>query len=160
MKSSVAKPPGVPSTPPCCRLRGVQGSKPRFFTHFFSLLSLDVRFVFLNKHATITQTRFQCTSIQLLVTAVIMRLKMKDERCQLSNSLWTAKQPELPSGQQTKLSQDPANCCFDHFNANFPTYDKSWNPCKQCPDCSRQRAHGGGSWIPVFGFCISDFMEG
>lgn len=63
---------------------------------------------------------------------------IKDKTCQLSNSLWTGNQPELPSGQLINLSQDPTNCCFDHFLRHFSTYDKSWNPCKQCPDCSRQ----------------------
>lgn len=44
---------------------------------------------------------------------------IKDKTCQLSNSLWTGNQPELPSGQLISLFQDPTNCSFDHFCAIF-----------------------------------------
>ena len=118
-KSSVLKPPGVPSSPQCWCLRGIWGSKPHFLVNtlisshlFFSLLSLSVQFeVLMNKHATVTDM------LSMLINSAAYYCcdnVIRDKTWQLSNSLWTGNQPELPSGQLINFSQDPTNCCFDY----------------------------------------------
>lgn len=112
MKSSVPKPLGAVGVTMlmCYRRLGIKDSSTGRFLHAFLAFMFSFMCLWMNTP--------QRTSAQLHITAVFDAVIFKDT-CQLSNSLWSGSQPELPTRQLINWSQDPTDWCFDHFCAIF-----------------------------------------